>query len=94
MDHLGTQRARDLLQPWDLVLRSGRIYQRARRAVLALSLLTVVGTPFVAAGFLDRNWPAGLIVGATGSARVLGIELIDPLLSAGVWLARGGRPGL
>jgi len=94
LDHLGTQRVRDLLQPWDLVLRSGRAYQRARRAVLALSLLTVVGTPFVAAGFLDRNWPAGLIVGATGSARVLGIDLVDPLLTAGVWLARGGRPGL
>lgn len=94
MDHLGTQRARDLLQPWDLVLRGGRPYQRARRTVLALSLLTVAGTPFLAARYLDRAWPAGLIVGATGSARVLGVELLDPLLSVGVWLARGGRPGL
>ena len=94
LDHLGTQRVRDLLQPWDLVLRGGRAYQRARRAVLALSLLTVVATPFLAARFLDRTWPAGLIVGATGSARVLGIDLVDPLLTAGVWLAGGGRPGL
>ena len=62
--------------------------------MLALSLLTVVGTPFLAARFLDRSWPADLIVGATGSARVLGIDLVDPLLTAGVWLARGGRPGL
>ncbi len=62
--------------------------------MLALSLLTVVGTPFLAARYLDRAWPAGLLVGATGSARVLGIELVDPLLSAGVWLVRGGRPGL
>ena len=94
LNHLGTQRARDLLQPWDLVLRGERTYQRLRRTVLGLSLLTVVGTPFVAARFLDRTWPAGLIVGATGSARVLGIDLVDPLLTAGVWLARGGRPGL
>ncbi len=62
--------------------------------MLALSILTVVGTPFLAARFLDRTWPAGLVVGATSSARVLGIELVDPLLSSGVWLARGARPGL
>ena len=94
LDHLGTQRPRDLLRPWSVVLRGGRTYQRVRRVVLALSVLTVVGTPFLAARFLDRSWPAGLFVGATGSARVLGVELLDPLLSAGVWLARGGRPGL
>jgi len=94
LDHLGTQRVRDLLQPWDLVLRGGRTYQRVRRTVLALSVLTVVGMPFLAARFLDRAFPAGLVVGATGSIRVLGIELVDPLLSAGVWLARGARPGL
>jgi len=94
LDHLGTQRVRDLLQPWDLVLRGGRTYQRARRTVLALSLLTVVGTPFLAARYLDRPWPAGLLVGATGSARMLGVEFVDPLLSVGAWLARGGRPGL
>jgi ferredoxin-type protein NapH len=94
LDHLGTQRGRDLLQPWDLVLRGGRRFQRARWTVLAISLLTVVGVPFLAARFRDRAWPVGLLVGATGSARVLGIDLVDPLLSAGVWLARGGRPGL
>ena len=94
MDHRGTHRVRDPLQPWDLVLRGGRTYQRARRTVLALSLLTVVGTPFLAARFVDRVWPASLITGATGSIRVLGIDLVDPLLTAGVWLARGARPGL
>lgn len=62
--------------------------------MLALSLLTVVGTPFVAAGFHDRTWPARLLVGATGAVRVLGIDLVDPLLSAGVWVSRGGRAGL
>jgi len=94
LNHRGTHRARALLQPWDLAPRGGRTYQRVRRTVLALSLFTVVATPFLAARFLDRAWPAGLIVGATGSARVLGIELVDPLLSAAVWLARGARPGL
>ena len=85
---------RGLLRPWHVVLRGGRSYQRVRRGVLALSILSVVGTPFLAASFRDRAWPSGLVVGATGSARVLGIELVDPLLSAGVWLAGGGRPGL
>jgi ferredoxin-type protein NapH len=92
--HPGTQRVRDLLQPWDLVLRGGRAYQRTRRTVLALSVLTVVGTPFLAARFLDQRWHSGLFVGATGSARVLGIDWVDPLLTAGVWLTHGGRPGL
>lgn len=62
--------------------------------MLALSVLTVVGTPFVAARFADRTWPAGAFVGATGAARLLGVEFLDPLMSAGVVLARGARPGL
>ena len=85
---------RRALQPWDVTLRGGRAYQRLRRAVLTLSVLTVVGTPFLAARFADRTWPAGLFVGATGAARALGVELLDPLMSAGVVLARGARPGL
>jgi len=62
--------------------------------VLMVSVLTVVGTPFLAARFADRTWPAGLFVGATGAARLLDVELVDPLMSAGVWLARGAHPGL
>ena len=65
-----------------------------RRAVLTVSVLTVVGTPFLAARMADRTWPQELFVGATGAARALGVELLDPLMSAGVVLARGARPGL
>jgi NapH/MauN family ferredoxin-type protein len=83
-----------LLQPWDVTLRRGRRYLRVRRAVLAASVLTVVGTPFLAARFRDRSWPAGIFVGATGAVRALGVELLDPLLSAGATLARGAHPGL
>jgi len=86
--------ARDVLQPWDVTLRGARGYQRTRRAVLALSVLTVVGTPFLAARFADRTWPAGVFVGATGAARALGVELLDPLMALGVVLAGGTRPGL
>jgi len=43
--------------------------------VLALSVLTVVGTPLLAARFADRTWPSALFVGATGAARALGVEL-------------------
>lgn len=82
------------LEPWDVIARGGRGYQRVRRAVLSLSVLTVVGTPFLAARFADRTWPSGLFVGATGAARVLGVELLDPLLSVGVLLARGAQPVL
>ncbi len=64
-----------------------------RRAVLTVSVLTVIGTPFLAARMADRTWPQELFVGATGAARALGIELLDPLMSAGVVLARGARPG-
>jgi len=77
-----------------VTLRGARAYQRVRRAVLTLSVLTVVGTPFLAARFVDRSWPVGVFVGATGAARALGVELLDPLLSAGVVLAGGARPGL
>jgi len=86
--------ARRALQPWDVTARGGRSYQRVRRTVLALSVLTVVGTPFLAARFGDRRWPSGIFVGATGAARAFGVELVDPLLSLGVVLARGTRPGL
>ncbi len=82
------------LRLWDVTLRRARGYGRVRRAVLAMSVLTVVGTPFLAARFADRSWPSGVFVGATGAARVLGMELLDPLMSAGVALARGARPGL
>lgn len=86
--------SRRLLQPWDVTLRGGRAYQAQRRAVLTVSVLTVVGTPFLAAHQADRTWPAGLFVGATGAARALGVEFVDPLLSAGVLLAQGAHPGL
>lgn len=59
-----------------------------------MSVLTVVGTPVLAARMADRTWPQGLFVGATSAARALGIELVDPLLSAGVLLAGGSRPAL
>ncbi|HZJ54284.1 MAG TPA: 4Fe-4S binding protein [Myxococcaceae bacterium] len=101
MTHLGSPRIRAaagrtprLLQPWDVTLRRARSYVRVRRAVLAGSVLTVVGLPFLAARFVDRSWPSGVFVGATGAARALGVELLDPLMSAGVALARGARPGL
>jgi ferredoxin-type protein NapH len=93
LTHLGSPEV-SALQPWDLTLRRARAYQRVRRAVLSLSVLTVVGTPFLAARFADRSWPAGVFVGATGAARALGLELLDPLLSVGVVLAGGARPGL
>ncbi|HSP18584.1 MAG TPA: 4Fe-4S binding protein, partial [Myxococcaceae bacterium] len=83
-----------MLQPWDVTLRGGRTLQRARRATVTLSVLTVVGTPFLAARMTDRTWPQGLFVGATGAARAVGIEFLDPLVSAGVALAAGVRPGL
>jgi len=101
LTHLGSpevsaaaRRARGLLDPWEVTLRKARGYQKVRRAVLAVSVLTVLGTPFLAARFADRSWPAGVFVGATGAARVLGVELLDPLLSVGVVLARGAQPGL
>ena len=62
--------------------------------MLALSVLTVAGTPFLAARFGDRSWPANVFVGATGAARALGVELVDPLMALGVLVARGTRPGL
>jgi|GEM_PF-4748990 len=83
-----------LLRPWDVTLRRARGYVRVRRAVLSVSVLTVIGTPFLAARFADRSWPAGVFVGATGAARVLGMEFLDPLMSAAVALAGGARPGL
>lgn len=83
-----------MLQPWDVRLRGARGYQRIRRAVLTVSVLTVVGTPFLAARFADRSFPAGIFVGATTAARALGVEFLDPLMSAGVLLAGGARPGL
>jgi ferredoxin-type protein NapH len=77
-----------------VALRSGRGFQSLRRTVLALSVLTVVVTPFLAARTAGRAWPAWAFVGATGAARMLGVELLDPLLSLGVVLARGAQPGL
>ncbi len=97
MDHLGApaaRRTRRLLEPWDVTLRGGGTTQALRRAVLTVSVLTIIGTPFLAARMPDRTWPQGPFVGATGAARALGIELLDPLMSAGVVLARGARPGL
>ena len=83
-----------LLQPCDVTLRRARRNVRVRRAVLAARVLTVVGTPFLAARFGDRSWPSGVFVGATGAARALGVDLLDPLLTAGVALSGGARPGL
>ena len=62
--------------------------------MLGLSVLSVVATPFLAARFVDRSWPADLFVGATGAARALGVELLDPLMAVGVVLSGGARPGL
>ena len=87
-------RARNRLQPWDVALRGGRGYQWIRRTVLGLSVLSVVATPFLAARFSDRTWPAGVFVGATGAARALGVELLDPLMALGVALSGGARPAL
>ena len=80
-----------MLEPWGVELRRGRRFQRLRRAVLSVSVLTVVATPFLAA---RGSWPSQAFVGAPGAARMLGIELVDPLLSAGVLLSGGARPGL
>jgi len=77
-----------------VTLRGGRTTQALRRGVLTLSILTVIGTPFLAARMADRTWPQWLFVGATGAARALGLELLDPLMSVGVLVARGVRPGL
>lgn len=88
------RRARALLEPWDVSLRGARTYQRVRRAVLTASVLTVVGTPLLAARFADRSWPAGLFVGATSAARALGVELVDPLLSLGTFFGGTSRAGL
>lgn len=86
------RRARAALDPVDIALRRARTYQRIRRTVLAMSVLTVLGMPFVAAQ--GWAWPKETWVGATGTVRIFGLEFLDPLLAAGVALAHGPRLGL
>jgi ferredoxin-type protein NapH len=76
----------------DVALRRSRAYQRIRRTVLAISVLTVLGMPIVAVQ--GWAWPQAAWVGATGTARVFGLEFLDPLLAMGVALAHRPRLGL
>ncbi len=84
--------ARARLQPFDVVLRRGRAYTRARRAVLGVSLALTFGLPLWHLLRLGGATPP--LVGTVGAVGVGGVELIDPLAVLSVLLARGLGPTL
>jgi ferredoxin-type protein NapH len=76
-------RARERLQPMDVVLRHARAYTWVRRVCLAASLGFVVGMPL---WHLHSEPP---LYGPPGAVSLFGLELVDPLATLSVLLTSG-----